>query len=328
MSREIRRCIVTGAAGFVGSTLCDRLLRDNIEVLGIDNLSTGKREFLAPALQYRGFRFVELDLLRREETAALFRDAAADAVIHLASHADVRYGLRHPSVDLEQGVLVTHSVLEATRLAKIPRFAFSSTGSVYGEPSVFPTPETCPFPTQTSLYAAAKLSAESFIQAYGTGYGIQVYIFRFVSLLGERYTHGHVVDFVRKLRHDPSRIEVLGDGKQTKSYLYVGDCVEAVLHLLRVSHEPIGVFNLGTNEHVTVDGSLDLICARMGHSPMRQYTGGTRGWVGDSPFIFLDCSRARSLGWTPTRTIEESVGRTVDFLLANPHLITELGPAC
>ena len=319
----MKRCIVTGAAGFIGSNLCDYLLANQIEVIGIDNFSRGKREFLREASSSSGFRLVELDLLEKEKTAEVFLQAKADCVIHLASNADVRFGLHHPSRDLEQGVIVTHHVLEASRRAKIPRFAFSSTGSVYGEPEVFPTPETCPFPTQTSLYAAAKLAAEGFIQAYAIGYGMQVCIFRFVSLLGERYTHGHVFDFIKKLRSDPEEISILGDGTQTKSYLSVSDCVRGVLHLLRESPEQIGIYNLGTEEYKTVDESLDIITRRMRLSPRRSYQGGRRGWVGDSPFIFLDCSRARGLGWTPQVSITEGIERTVDYLLSHPELLEE-----
>lgn len=317
----MKRFIVTGSAGFVGSNFCDLLLQQGKEVVAIDNFSSGRREFLSSAMDSDRFELHDLDLLSKDETISIFRESKADCVVHLASNADVRYGLQHPRRDLEQGVLVTHNVLEATRIAEIGHFAFSSTGSVYGEPSVFPTPECCPFPAQTSLYAAGKLAAEGFIQAYATGFGIKACIFRFVSLLGERYTHGHIFDFIRKLEKNSREIEILGDGKQTKSYLYVGDCVRAMLHLLENQSETLSIFNLGTDECKTVDQSLDIICQRMDLSPKRLYQGGQRGWVGDSPLILLDCTKARSHGWSPQLSIEQGIVRTVDYLLSHPEIL-------
>jgi UDP-glucose 4-epimerase len=182
---------------------------------------------------------------------------------------------------------------------------------------VFPTPETCPFPVQTSLYGASKLAGEGLVTAYCAGFGFQAHLFRFVSILGERYSHGHVFDFYRKLMADAEEVLVLGNGQQRKSYLYVGDCVEAMLVAVRRGQGSVTVLKLGTEEYCTVDQSLDWICERLGLYPRRRYTGGERGWVGDSPFIFLDTSRVRALGWRPTLTIREAVLRTVDYLRAN-----------
>jgi UDP-glucose 4-epimerase len=205
----------------------------------------------------------------------------------------------------------------------VKRIAFSSTGSVYGEPSVFPTPEDAPFPVQTSLYGASKVAGEGLIQAYCAGFGFQGFIFRFVSILGERYSHGHVFDFYRKLRADPGRIEVLGNGKQRKSYLYVQDCIDAVLRVIERAAEPVQVYNLGTDGFCTVDDSLGWICEHLGVRPERAYTGGERGWVGDSPFIFLDTAKVRRLGWRPRLGIREGVLRTLDYLRANPWLLDQ-----
>ena len=203
------------------------------------------------------------------------------------------------------------------------RIAFSSTGSIYGEPEVFPTPEACPFPVQTSLYGASKLAGEGLIAAYCSGFGFEAHVFRFVSVLGERYTHGHVFDFFRKLLRNPGEIEVLGDGRQRKSYLYVQDCIDAMLVALERSRQPVNVFNLGTEEYCTVDESLGWICAELGLDPKRRHTGGERGWIGDSPFIFLDTSRIRALGWRPRLTIREGVMKTLAYLRANPGLLEE-----
>lgn len=313
------RAFVTGGAGFIGSNLVDRLLAQGHAVTAYDNFSTGRRAFLEQALRQPAFQLVEGDLLDLPRLRQAL--AGHDVVFHLAANADVRHGTEHPGKDLEQNTVATFHVLEAMRANGVMRIAFSSTGSVYGEPEVFPTPETCPFPIQTSLYGASKLAGEGLIAAYCTGFGFQGYIFRFVSILGERYTHGHVFDFYRKLLQDPTEIAVLGNGQQRKSYLYVQDCIDAVLLTMARAQEPVNVFNLGTQQHCTVNDSLDWITAHLRVSPRRRYTGGTRGWVGDSPFIFLDTARVRALGWSPRLTIREGVLRTLQYLQGNPWVL-------
>jgi UDP-glucose 4-epimerase len=311
---------VSGCAGFIGSNLVDRLLQDGHTVTGYDNFSTGQREFLAEALNSSRFHLVQGDVLDSNRLRSALQNI--DFVFHLAANADVRHGTEQPSKDIEQNTLATFNVLEAMRQNGVRLIAFSSTGSIYGEPELFPTPENCPFPVQTSLYGASKLAGEGLISAYCEGYGMQGYIFRFVSILGERYTHGHVFDFYRKLLENPDEIEVLGDGKQRKSYLHIQDCISAML--TAINHPDlqakVNVFNLGTDEYCAIDESLGWICERMGLNPVRHYTGGERGWIGDSPFIFLDCSRIRSLGWRPQLTIHQSVERTLDYLVENKWL--------
>lgn len=309
------RAFVTGGAGFIGSHLVDRLLAEHCSVTVYDNFSTGQRRFLEAAFHQPSFRLVEGDLLDVPRLSEAM--AGHDVVFHLAANADVRFGTQHPRKDLEQNTIATFNVLEAMRQNGVRRIAFSSTGSIYGEPDIFPTPETAPFPVQTSLYGASKLAGEGLLQAYAAGFGFQVCIFRFVSILGERYTHGHVFDFYKKLLVDPTRIEVLGNGKQRKSYLYVQDCVDAMLLVMECVCDSVNIFNLGTDEYCTVDDSLDWICAHLGVNPERCYTGGERGWIGDSPFIFLDTSKVRSLGWRPRLTIRESVIRTLEYLQSN-----------
>jgi UDP-glucose 4-epimerase len=249
--------------------------------------------------------------------------AGCDFVFHLAANADVRFGTEDPRRDLEQNAIATFNVLEAMRVNGIRRIAFSSTGSIYGEPDVHPTPETAAFPVQTSLYGATKLAGEGLIQAYCEGFGFQGYIFRFVSILGERYTHGHVFDFYRSLRKNPSSLRVLGNGHQRKSYLYVQDCIDAILISIEKAQDKINIFNLGTDEYCEVNESIGWITGHLGLNPARTYTGGERGWVGDSPFIFLDTSKIRSLGWAPALTIREGIIRTLQYLEANPWLLEE-----
>jgi UDP-glucose 4-epimerase len=309
------KCFVTGAAGFIGSNLVDHLLARGDGVIGYDNMSTGMRPFLEHALSSSNFRFMEGDLLDPESLTRGMR--GSEIVFHLAANADVRFGTEHPRKDLEQNTVATFNVLEAMRANGVKRVAFASTGSIYGETDVFPTPEDAPFPVQTSLYGASKLAGEGLIQAYCEGFGFQGYIFRFVSVLGERYTHGHVFDFSRSLLDDPSRLRVLGNGGQRKSYLYVKDCVEAMLLAIERAQHKVNVLNLGTDEYVAVNDSIGWISAHLGVSPEIDYAGGERGWVGDSPFIFLDTRRIRALGWTPKLSIREGVLRTLDWLTAN-----------
>jgi UDP-glucose 4-epimerase len=190
---------------------------------------------------------------------------------------------------------------------------------VYGESATFPTPEDAPFPVQTSLYATSKIAAEGLLTSYVLGFGLRSWIFRFVSVLGPRYTHGHVMDFWRKLKRDPSRLEVLGDGRQRKSYLHVSDCVAAILLAVDRAEGPINIYNLGHDESIVVDQSIAIISRTLGVSPRLEYTGGQRGWVGDSPRIELDIARIRALGWAPTKSIEESIVETLGFVSANPY---------
>ena len=307
--------IVTGGAGFIGSTLVDRLLADGHRVVGVDNFSTGQRRFLQAALAHPAFRLIEGDLLDLDGLKKAF--VGGEVVYHLAANADVRFGTDHPGRDLEQNTIATFHVLEAMRANGIGRLAFSSTGSVYGEAQVIPTPEDAPFPIQTSLYGASKAAGEALIAAYCEGFGFRACIFRFVSILGERYTHGHVFDFYRKLRADPTRLEVLGNGRQRKSYLHVQDCVEAMLLAMARAPGKVNIYNLGVDGYCEVNDSIGWICEELKVSPELVYAGGERGWIGDNPFIFLDTSRIRALGWQPRLDIRQGVLRTVRFLRAN-----------
>jgi UDP-glucose 4-epimerase len=310
---------ITGCAGFIGSNLTDRLLSSGCAVVGFDDFSTGQRRFLESALQDPDFRLVEADLLDLGALQAAMR--GADCVFHLAANADVRLGTGHPRKDLEQNTVATHNVLESMRANDIRKIAFASTGSVYGETAVVPTPEDAPFPVQTSLYGASKLAGEGLISAYCEGFGFQAWIFRFVSILGERYSHGHVFDFYRQLRSHPTYLEVLGNGRQRKSYLYVQDCLDAILLALSGANERVNIFNLGVDSYCEVNDSIAWISAELGLEPRIIYTGGERGWVGDNPFIYLDTTRIRALGWRPKLGIDAGIRRTVTFLRDNAWVL-------
>jgi UDP-glucose 4-epimerase len=308
------RVLVTGAAGFIGSHMVDRLLSAGHTVAGFDNMSTGQGRFLESAMSHPQFTFHQADLLNR--TSLVQAMDGAELVVHFAANADVRFGTEHPRKDLDQNTIATWNVLEAMREKGSKRIVFSSTGSVYGEPDTFPTPETCPFPIQTSLYGASKLAAEGLIQAYCEGFGMQGYIFRFVSILGERYSHGHVFDFYQQLAEHPEHLHVLGNGHQRKSYLYVQDCIDAILIAIDRAASKVNIFNLGTDEYCEVNDSIRWICEHLGLHPTLTYSGGERGWVGDSPFILLDCSRIRAIGWRPRLTIQEAVLATIKYVSA------------
>ena len=311
---------VTGAAGFIGSSLVDRLLHDGATVTAWDNFSTGQPEFLLAAEKHPSFKLVRGDNLDLPALTAAMQ--GCDIVVHFAANADVRFGLQHPRRDLEQNTIATFNVLEAMRANGIKRLAFSSTGSVYGESQVIPTPEVAPFPIQTSLYAASKVAGEGMIHSYCEGFGFEGYIFRFVSILGERYTHGHVFDFYKQLLDHPGQLKVLGDGQQRKSYLYIQDCLDAILHVMnlgtaKTAKHRVETYNLGTDEFVQVNQSIGYLCAALGLKPQLEYTGGNKGWVGDNPFIFLDTQKIRATGWKPALTIEQGILRTVEWLRQN-----------
>jgi len=320
----MERVFVTGAAGFIGSHLVDRLLADGRTVVGWDNFSTGQQEFIKSAQSNQKFKLIRGDNLDLEALTRAM--AGCDFIFHLAANADVRFGLEHPSRDLQQNTVATFNVLEAMRANNIKRIAFSSTGSVYGEADIIPTPENHPFPVQTSLYAASKLACEGFIHAYCEGYGFEGYIFRFVSILGERYTHGHVLDFYKQLLAHPDHLKILGDGKQRKSYLYIGDCLRAILHVIaagaaKKAKHHVECYNLGTEEYCEVNDSVRWISNALGLKPKLEYSGGNRGWIGDNPIIFLDTNKIRATGWKTTLTIEQSIVNTLQWLQQNQWVL-------
>jgi UDP-glucose 4-epimerase len=295
-------------------------LSDGVEVVGWDNMSTGQERFVSEALKSKAFTLVRGDNL----DLPLLTEAMAgcDFVFHLAANADVRFGTEHTRRDLEQNTIATYNVLEAMRKCAIKGIAFSSTGSVYGEAKVIPTPEDAPFPVQTSLYGASKIAGEGLISAYAEGFGFEGYLFRFVSILGERYTHGHIFDFHKQLTEHPGWLQILGDGLQRKSYLYVQDCIDAILHVVRKgtardAPHRTQIYNLGTTEYVQVNDSVRYICGALGLQPELRYTGGARGWIGDNPFILLDTQKIRFAGWKAAVTIEQGIVRTLRWLEAN-----------
>jgi UDP-glucose 4-epimerase len=307
---------VTGGAGFIGSNVAEKLsLGNDNQVTIYDNFSTGMTEFVEWYKSKDNVKIVKSDLLDEESLLNAMR--GHDFVFHFAANADVRFGLEHPRKDLEQNTIATFNVLESMRKNDIKKIAFSSTGSVYGEANIIPTPEDCPFPIQTSLYASSKLAGESLISSYCEGFGFTGYIFRFVSILGERYTHGHIFDFCKQLIDHPNELYVLGNGKQKKSYLYIQDCIDAILTVISEAKEQVNIINLGTDEYCEINQSIGWICNYLNLNPRITYSGGEHGWVGDNPFIFLDCTKAKGFGWRAKNTIEQAVLKTVQYIEKN-----------
>ncbi len=304
------KVVVTGGAGFIGSTLVDLLVRSGNDVHVVDDFSTGQPQFLdgSAATIHR------IDLT--DETATLdpvFEGAST--VYHLAANADVRFGWTDTRRDLNQNVIASLRVAEAAQRAGVADVVFSSTGAVYGDAVQHPTPEDACFPVQTSLYGASKAASEGFLSAFGAIGAFRVTAFRFVSVLGPRYMHGHVIDFVRQLADDPSSLKVLGNGTQRKSYMHVDDCVRALVTLR--AETGFEVFNLGVDDYCTVNDSVDWICARMRVSPTIERGEGDRGWIGDNPFTWLAVQKARERGWEASYGIQDSIERTVDWLMSN-----------
>ena len=317
MKKKIKIAVVTGCCGFIGSHLVEFLIKKKFFVVGLDNLSTGKKIFLKKFDQKK-FKFFKVDLLKKK-LDNYFQNV--DIVFHLAANADVRYGLKHRHKDINQNIIVTHRILEQLVKNNIKKFVFSSTGSVYGEANEIPTKENSPFPIQTSLYGASKVSAESIISAYSEAYNLKCYIFRFVSILGSRYSHGHVYDFLDQLLKNPNNLNVLGNGNQKKSYLHVSDCIRAIWASLNSFNKNVNIINLGTDEYITVKQSIKIICNKLKINPKLIFGGGNKGWVGDNPFIFLDTKKIRSIGWKPKYTIKLAVEDTVNYIINNKWIL-------
>jgi UDP-glucose 4-epimerase len=307
--------LITGGAGFIGSHLLEALLAEN-NITVLDNFSSGKREFLALHHNNPNFRLIEADLLR---PGALERALnGVDMVFHLAANPDVKLGAENTRVHLEQNVLATCNLLEAMRKSGVKRIAFTSTSTVYGEATEVPTPEDYGPLLPISLYGASKLSCEAQISSYCHTFDMQSWIYRFANIVGERGTHGVLVDFIRKLQENPRELEILGSGKQKKSYLEVRDCVQAMRRCVEHSNEQINVFNVGTEDAVDVKEIADIVAGQMGiKDVLYRYTGGLdgRGWKGDVKVMQLSIEKIKRLGWSPQGGSAQAVEMAVKALL-------------
>ncbi len=300
--------VVTGGAGAVGSVLVRALLARGAEVRVVDNLTSGRAAHLPSSAEAPRLSLTVADLGEPASYADQFRDASA--VWHLAANTDIRRSSADPRIDVDQGTLATFHALEAARRHDVARFLFSSSSVVYGFPTVMPTPENYGPLLPESFYGAAKLAAEGLISAYAHSYGIRVYLFRFANIIGPGMTHGVIYDFFEKLRKDPTRLEILGDGRQSKSYLRTEDCVEGMLVAADRAEERVNVFNLGTHDRISAREIGEKVVAAHGGTARIEFTGGERGWVGDVPQQLLAVGKIEALGWHPRDSSAAAVDRT------------------
>lgn len=309
------RILVTGGAGFIGSNLVDSLLEKGNKVIVFDNLSSGRMEFIEHHLKNPDFSLIKGDLLDPEAIERVCKDV--DLVCHVAANPDVKLGASDTKVHLDQNILATYNLLEAMRKGNAKKIAFTSTSTVYGEASVMPTPEDYGPLIPISLYGASKLACEALITSYSHTFDMQAWIFRFANIVGPRSTHGITVDFIKKLKENPCRLEILGDGKQEKSYLHVSECVNAILFAIENSKEEVNIFNIGSEDTISATGIGRVVVEEMGLSEVEfTYTGGSRGWKGDVPRMRLGIEKLKAIGWKPTYTSERSVRETARALLS------------
>ena len=307
MSSEV---IVTGGAGFIGSNIVKSLVDKGFRVHVFDNLSTGNIE----NLPLEKVKYYNLDLKKDHYN---WPKINASHIYHLAANADVRGGINNHNIDFNENLLVTKNVCDYAVNNKVYNFIFSSSATVYGEPEIFPTPESYTS-NQTSLYGASKISCEAFIQAYSNYGYFKSTIFRFVSWIGYGYSHGVIYDFVKKLLKNSSKLEILGDGNQEKSYLDVGDGIDGVINISSLHNEKSEVFNLGHSDTINVKDLADIVCDEMNLNKVKyEFSGGKRGWIGDSPLVHLETKKAYKYGWEPTISITTSIRNTVKYLLSD-----------
>jgi len=310
MTRAMK-ALITGGAGFIGSNLIDRLIHKN-DIIAYDNLSSGKKEFISHHLGKKNFRFIKADLLDFKTLKNAMQDI--DIVFHFAANSNVAIGIRKTNLDVKQNILATYNVLEAMRLNDVKKIVFASSQTVYGETGTKSVTED--FPTRPiSLYGASKLACEALITAYSHMFGIQGWIFRFANIIGKRQTHGVIVDFINKLNKNKNELKILGDGNQKKSYLLVDECVDGILHVLKKSNKMINIFNLGSDDQISVVRIAEIVADEMGLKPKFKFTGGVRGWKGDVPMTILNIEKIKKLGWQPKISSEQAVRKATKLLL-------------
>jgi len=308
------KSFVTGGAGFIGSHLVDKLMADGNPVTVYDNLTSGKKEFIEHHLGKRDFKLVQADLLELDKVKAAM--AGHDVVFHLSANPDARWGIENTELDLKQETITTYNVLESMRLSGVKRIVFSSSGTIYGETPVIPLPEDYGPVLPASLYGAGKLASEGLISAFCVTFDMQSWIFRFANVVGKRTTHGVIFDFIKKLKQNPSELQILGDGIQCKPYLHVEDCVAGIFFGFKNSHDRINLFNLGCPSATNVTTIAKMLVQEMGLNDVKfKYTGGDRGWPGDIPQVRFNVQKMSNLGWNARYTSDEAVKKAIRDIL-------------
>lgn len=308
------KVLVTGGAGFIGSHLDDALLSRGHNITVVDNLVLGCKENIEHLISNPNFRFIEADLLDIEKMRAIFSEGKFDMVYHLAANSDIQKGGKDPMVDYNLTFNTTFNVLQLLKEFEIKKFFFASTSAIYGETYDVLNEDYGPL-KPVSNYGAGKLAGEAFISAFSSTYGIQTWITRFPNVVGERFTHGVIYDFIKKLRNNPEELEVLGNGEQCKPYVYVKDLVEAILYVIDHAEEKYNVYMIGSDSRTKVKEIAAMVVEEMGLNAKIRYTGGDRGWVGDVPEFRYDLTRINKLGWTAPRNSNESVRLAVQKAL-------------
>ena len=312
--QSINKILVTGGAGFIGSHIVDRLMKTECEVVVFDNLSSGKMEFIVDHLNKTNFSLIEGDLLNTDEIDAACN--GVDFVYHVAANPDVRLGAVDTKVHFDQNITATYNLLEAMRKNDVANIAFTSTSTVYGEATIIPTPENYGPLVPISLYGASKLACEALITSYSHTFDMHSWIFRFANIVGDRGTHGIIVDFINKLKDNPKQLEILGDGRQSKSYLHISDCVDAIMFAIDYIDEIVNIFNIGSEDTIDATGIAGIVVEEMELKDVEfSYTGGRRGWKGDVPRMLLAVDKVKELGWSPSYTSRNSVRDTARALI-------------
>lgn len=310
------KTFVTGGAGFIGSHLVDKLLKQGDQVTSFDNLSSGKKGFFKDHLNNKNFNFIESDLLDLNKLKKAIKDH--DRVFHIAANPFVRLGEKQTRLDLDQGAIATYNVLEAMRTNDLKKIAFSSSSVVYAETPDFSIAETYGPTLPISLYGAGKLAAEGLISAFCGTFGLQAWIYRFANVVGIRGTHGVIVDFIEKLKKNPKELEILGNGKQRKPYLHVSDIVDAIIYGYEKSRNQVNLFNIGCDSNTTVTRIAEMVVEEMRLKGVEfKYTGGIRGWPGDVPRFQLDTNKLNKLGWKARYSSDEAVRKSIKEILNN-----------
>ena len=307
------RVFVTGGAGFIGSHLVDALVEKGYVVTVYDNLSSGRMDFIEHHIGKKNFSFIEADLLDQKKLRECLE--GYDVVFHLAANPDVRLGVEKPDV-AKQDIIATYNLLDVMRLKNVKRIVFSSSSTVYGETPPIPLSEDYGPLLPISVYGAAKLASEGLVSSFCHTFDMQAWIFRFANVVGLRCTHGVIFDFINKLRKNPKELEILGDGRQRKSYLYVSDCVDGMLFGFENAKDQINLFNLGSDGATEVNRIAEMVVDEMKLKDVRfKYTGGKRGWKGDVPRFQFDISKIKKLGWMPRYDSDDAVRMAIKDLL-------------
>ena len=307
------RVLVTGGAGFIGSHLIDALLEEGFDVICLDNFSSGRKELIEHNLDK--IELIEGDLLNREDIKKALK--GCEIVFHLAANPDVRVGAINTKIHFDNNIVATYNLLEEMKDAGVKEIVFTSSSTVYGDAEKIPTPENYGPLIPISLYGASKLAAEALICSYCHTFDMEATIYRFANVVGPRSTHGVIYDFIKKLRKNPDELEILGDGKQRKSYLYIDDCIDAMLFGMQKKEKQVEIFNIGSEDWIEVKEIADIISQEMSLNPKYKFTGGIdgRGWKGDVKFMRLDISKLKALGWKPKYGSKEAVRMTAKWLI-------------